>query len=227
MNAKIIAIDETIHQIVKSEIIKLGPKANLNHIDVSQVTNMQKLFSSHYNDVEFDGDVSQWNVSGVLDMSELFSHSDFNGDLSKWDTSNVQDMSYIFCYSKFNGDISKWKTKNVLYLTDSFYGSVFNDDISSWDVSNVQGMSGTFEGSEFCGDISKWNVSNVTDMEQIFQDSKFCGDISNWQLNPSIHINSDIRKILDVWQEIHRKKEVDALRKCIIYQETPTKILSL
>ena len=42
-------------------------------------------------------------------MSELFSLSNFDGDISEWDVSNVTDMSWMFSYSKFNNDISKWK----------------------------------------------------------------------------------------------------------------------
>jgi hypothetical protein len=60
----IIATDETIRNLVLSEISKLGVNADLNHIDVSNVT----------------------------DMSFVFSYSDFDGDISKWDVSNVKDV---------------------------------------------------------------------------------------------------------------------------------------
>jgi surface protein len=36
----------------------------------------------------------------------MFSTSEFNGDISNWDVSNVTNMEGIFYNSKFNGDIS-------------------------------------------------------------------------------------------------------------------------
>jgi len=39
-------------------------------------------------------------------MQEMFSDSEFNGDISQWDVSNVTNMSSMFRYSVFNGDIS-------------------------------------------------------------------------------------------------------------------------
>ena len=41
-------------------------------------------------------------------MTDVFYELDFNGDISQWDVSNVTDMRYMFyeCQS-FNQDISK------------------------------------------------------------------------------------------------------------------------
>ena len=39
---------------------------------------------------EFDGDISKWNTSNVINMSGLSHGADkFNQDISEWDTSNV------------------------------------------------------------------------------------------------------------------------------------------
>ena len=45
----------------------------------------------------FDRDLSQWDVSGVKDMSGMFlGATSFNGDLGKWDVSSVKDMYGMF-----------------------------------------------------------------------------------------------------------------------------------
>jgi len=135
-------------------------EADLNCIDTSNITNMKYLFSILYRLEDFNGDISQWDVSNVKDMNRMFAYSKFNGDISQWDVSNVKDMSGMFICIKF-----------------------FNQDISKWDVSNVESMSGMFCCSMFNQNINKWNVSNVVNMEHMFSKSKFNKDISNWKLN--------------------------------------------
>jgi surface protein len=39
-------------------------------------------------------------------MSYMFENSKFNGDISNWDVSNVINMFCMFDSSEFNGDIS-------------------------------------------------------------------------------------------------------------------------
>lgn len=105
-----------LKDIIKKEIFQIqgernNPKwdADLNMIDISQITDMSHLFEKS----KFNGDISKWNVSNVKDMNGMFYRSKFNGDVSKWDVSNVEDMRHIFERSKFNGDISKWNVSNV------------------------------------------------------------------------------------------------------------------
>jgi len=45
---------------------------------------------------DFDGDISGWDVSSVIDMCAMFRDSDFDGDISGWDVSSVTDMSAMF-----------------------------------------------------------------------------------------------------------------------------------
>ena len=48
---------------------------------------MNHMFSSA---TEFNQDISNWNTSNVIDMSDMFAKANnFNQDIGNWDTSNV------------------------------------------------------------------------------------------------------------------------------------------
>ena len=116
MEKTIIATNETIKKIVKSEIERLGKNADLNHIDVSQVTDMSYLFEES----EFNGDISKWDVSNVTNMECMFCESYFNGDISNWDVSNVTNMRGMFdgCPLKENDNLPVWYEEEE----DDYYG---------------------------------------------------------------------------------------------------------
>ena len=59
---------DELKNMIEDEIFKNGYRCSLNHIDVSEIT----------------------------DMSELFYWSKFNGDISKWDVSKVKNAYNIF-----------------------------------------------------------------------------------------------------------------------------------
>ncbi len=94
---------------------------------------MHDLFA----DRGFRGNISEWNVSNVTNMSGMFSGDGpilnldtgkeeeripFDLDIGNWDVSSVTDMSHMFNGSNFNGDISKWnvsKMANVGYMFEN------------------------------------------------------------------------------------------------------------
>lgn len=107
----IICTDDNIHKIVQDKLTvrRYAPYntnydlvLDLNHLDVSRVTNFAALFCGRWSNV----DISQWNMSSAKNLSQMFSSSRFVGDISKWDVSNVVNMDGMFEYSAFKGDIS-------------------------------------------------------------------------------------------------------------------------
>ena len=111
---------EELKEIINNRIEKEGNEVDLNDIDTSEIT----------------------------DMSNLFEETNFNGNISGWDVSNVTNMYAMFYRCEaFNQDISSWDVSNVTDMQGMFYGcEEFNQDISSWDVSKVTNMSNMFSG---------------------------------------------------------------------------------
>ena len=84
---------EELREIIEQRIKKEGKKANLNDIDVSKIKDMSNLF----NGTDFNGDISNWDVSNVTDMSYMFYNcNNFNKDISQWDVSSIKYNSNIF-----------------------------------------------------------------------------------------------------------------------------------
>ena len=122
----------------------------------------------------FNGDISEWDVSSVVDMAYMFRDAkSFNGEISNWDVSGVTSMASMFNAASFNGDLSKWDVSSVTTMKEMFvHSQLFHGDISKWDVSSVTDMNSMFSNAKaFNCDLSKWDVSNVQNMDHMFYDA--------------------------------------------------------
>ncbi len=166
---------EELVQIIKAEVERKGWNCSLNHIDVSRITDMSKLFSSSfvgYGLGEFNGDISRWDVSNAENMKWMFDENEsFNQPIGDWDVSNVTDMGGMFdgAYS-FNQPLDRWDVSNVTHMDDMFkYAKSFNQPIGGWDVSNVTDMYRMFDGAKsFKQDLSKWKIKTKCSTVDMF-----------------------------------------------------------
>ena len=196
--------NDSIHKVVEAAIDVYGYECSLEWLNTSAVTDMSFLFEdrrkfngkisswdvSHviemeglFNATSFTGNISDWDVSSVENMADLFAYSQFNGNISKWNVSNVRIMHQMFRSASFNGDISNWKTPKLQSTIRMFYNNdVFDGDLRKWDVSRVNTFKEMFTNSVFNTDISQWDVRNATNFSHMFEDADFAQDISKWKI---------------------------------------------
>lgn len=192
---------KTKKQLIKlmtKEIKENGFECSLNHIDVSRMTNFQWLFNDNKTLEKFDGDISEWDVSNVEDMSYMFAECNItfkNTDLSGWNVSKCKSMAWMFediqfdPNSEYNYDLSGWDMSNVDCINGMFHNSNFNSDsICQWDVSNITKMYKTFARCKFNQDLSSWDDSNVRDYGLIFAGSGLENKRNYWP--KEIRLNS-------------------------------------
>jgi surface protein len=166
----------------------------INATDTPILFNVISMKSMFERAINFNSDISSWDVSTVTDMSNMFdvfdsfnSFSPFNQPLNSWDVSNVTNMSNMFEGAvEFNQPLNDWDVSNVVNMSQMFVGNeVFNQPLNSWDVANVTNMSGMFLAAySFDQSLENWDVSNVTTMSYMFfLAEKFNNPIGSWDVS--------------------------------------------
>jgi surface protein len=135
----------------------------------------------------FNTNISNWNVSTVINMSGMFSQATaFNQPIGAWNVGAVTNMFAMFYQATaFNQPIGTWNVGAVTDMRHIFNQAIaFNQPIGSWNVSAVTNMSFMFsQSSTFNQPIGIWNVGAVTDMSFMFnQSSAFNQSISTWNV---------------------------------------------
>ena len=90
--------------------------------------------------------VTHWTGN---DPSEKIRISEKYGHISNWDVSKVTDMSELFeDKTSFNEDISRWNTRSVTNMNSMFKDATsFNQDISDWNLIGVNTLDAMFVGT--------------------------------------------------------------------------------
>lgn len=172
---KLSRTDDDIHIAVtkwyNNPIISEKKYGNIRDWDTSRVTNMYRLFCSHFFYNKPSPDISKWDVSNVTNMKECFHFTNFNGYIGNWNTRNVITMEGMFNGSvKFNGDISRWNVKNVLDMKNMFRLTEFNKYITNWEITNLQNTENMFYGvRKMNKNVIKWNLNNIKNKKDMFR----------------------------------------------------------
>jgi surface protein len=97
-----------------------------------------------FNDNTIQGIVNAWYGSITRAATETT-----YGHISDWDVSTVTDMSNLFKYKEnFNDDISNWDVSNVINMEQMFYGATtFNGNIRRWEIGSNTNTNGILDGS--------------------------------------------------------------------------------
>ena len=121
---------EELSNLIKTIIKVRGNECSLNDIDVSNIHSMC-FYSSKFSD-----DVG------------VFYNLDFDGDISGWDMSNVRYTNYMFLESNFTGKNGIFKITKDCYIVEAigmFFFSEFNTNIDDWEINEDCNMEKMFE----------------------------------------------------------------------------------
>lgn len=113
----IIKSRDELRERILEEIKKQGEAhIDLNHLDVSHVTDMFGIFEGCSSIVSLD--ITSWDVSNVVNMSGMFlgCESLTSLDLSSWNTARVENTDAMFCncFSLANLNISGWQLPHLM-----------------------------------------------------------------------------------------------------------------
>jgi surface protein len=156
----------------------------LENVDVSRMTTMDYLFSSHTS-----SDNSQRNTNAALTTIE---------GTSNWNTSNVTSMNYTFQdqpnLTSVDG-IQNWNTSKVTSMKSLFYldsSLAQMPDLSGWNTSKVTDTSYAFANMDALKSIDSvrnWKMQSATTIEGMFQNDPLLtfGGRFNWDTSSVVH----------------------------------------
>ena len=152
------------------------------------VTDMSDVFNGDGNAVflQFDADISGWNVSNVQTFSQMFRKAkNFQADISGWDVSNAENLEQMFRSSEsFNADLSGWDLSSAASFNSMFRGaSDFDRDLSRWSyfVPGVGNFKNMFRSSGISQNLCDWNSTFPygADVQDMFRDATNCGNTNS------------------------------------------------
>ena len=124
-------------------------------------------------DISTDSVNGYWEMDNVTSLASfLYQALDFNQDVSNWNVGNCTDFSFCFGSTSFNFSLSSWNVSNATSMASMFYNGSINQPLA-WGTktSLVENMSQMFFSTPFDQDISGWSIASLTDASNMFQNN--------------------------------------------------------
>ncbi len=144
--------------------------------------NLQGMFSNcPYNQPE----ISNWNMSGVVNMSSMFDGGSINQNLSSWDMSTVENIFSMFrgCGSYNNGGQPlDWSDSSSLLVCSSLFRqcAVFNQPIFL-DTSNASSFNAMFLQAVSFDQSLNLRIDSLNSMADMFTGASWStGNLDAW-----------------------------------------------
>ena len=138
--------------------------------------------------VDFDPDLSKWDVAHVTDLASAFRgcHSFRGRGLEAWKVQRVQTAKAAFAdCSALEADLSGWEPVALTTAPRMFEGCFrFDADLSAWrprlvDASAMFKGCTSFQGKQLGG----WDMSGARHLQDMFRDcARFESDLSGWSV---------------------------------------------
>lgn len=200
-----------------NRFLHIEPLGNLGEMDVSNVTNMYRLFKRCVNITDVST-LAQWDVSHVENFGELFRDCTNLSDLSgikAWNVSRVRDMTSLFSGTNITSTdaVSNWKTDSLVCangLLSSCKHLTSLEGLTNWNTRNVTSINAAFGGCESLKSLKgleKWDTSSVQTTRGLFADNAQLTDISalrNWNV-------SKAKEFIGMFFNCHSLKDGSAL----------------
>ncbi len=170
------------------------PNGDPNAFNLSEVKTMANMF--HGCSSLVDTEPNYWDLSGVTDISGMFSGARvFNSNLSTWQINNVTTMDSLFQdAAAFNnaGEPMIWPEGVEVQVTSMAYmfkgATSFNQSARSWKVDKVTNTASMFEGAISFNNGDEpldWGnlTAGISDMSSMFKGAtSFNQDLGDWDI---------------------------------------------
>jgi surface protein len=143
-------------------------KRAIEQANVSQITDMHYIFDVvGYCDAghRFDGDISGWDTSHVINMEKMFSGSDIKVLPDSFSTTKATNMKNMFYRSEITALPANFYIPQGTKINGIFSGRSFkiSDDFDTSHLSNLDGLFSYYLG-ESIPDIDTTNATSMKDM---------------------------------------------------------------